>query len=75
MVEYSKYSRNFLKSDQDEYMKNNLVYKGRENIINFLDKLPKMKHDFGSFVIDVPFANVSFFYISIYYDIDICKLF
>ncbi|KAE9530486.1 hypothetical protein AGLY_010948 [Aphis glycines] len=33
-------------------------YLPEKNIINFLEKLPKSKHDCGSFVVDVPLANV-----------------
>lgn len=54
---YSEDSRNLLKPDRNK--KNRIIHKGRENIINFLDKLPKTKHDVGSFFIDVPLANVS----------------
>lgn len=55
----------FLKSDHNITTKKNVVYKNIDHIINFLEKLPKTKHDFGSFVIDVPLANVSlnFFFI------------
>lgn len=35
------------------------MHKGSDNIINFFNKLPKTKHDLGSFVIDVPFVNVN----------------
>jgi len=49
-------SRNFLKPDQNI---NCFLHKGKANIMNILEKLPKTKHDFGSFIIDVPFASVS----------------
>lgn len=39
--------------------RNRFLHKNRENIINFLEKLPKTKHDLGSFQVDVPIANVS----------------
>lgn len=39
--------------------RNSLLHRGRENILNFLETLPKTKHDLGSFQIDVPFVNVS----------------
>jgi len=45
--------------DSHEYEKSRYLHKGKENIINFLEKLPKSKHDYGSFVVDVPLANVS----------------
>ncbi|KAE9530577.1 hypothetical protein AGLY_011039, partial [Aphis glycines] len=57
LTEYLPESRNFLKTDNHEYEKSYL-HKGKENIINFfLEKLPKSKHDYGSFVVDVPLAN------------------
>ncbi|VVC28362.1 Hypothetical protein CINCED_3A015947 [Cinara cedri] len=52
LSQYSADSRNLLKPDRNK--KNRLIHKGRENVINFLDKLPKTKHDMGSFLIDVP---------------------
>lgn len=53
-------SRNFIKNPDRIMKKKGFVHRGRENIIHYLDKLPKTKHDMGSFIIDVPFANVSF---------------
>lgn len=58
MTQYMSGSRNFLMPNINSQRKS-LVHKGRDNIINFLNKLPKTKHDFGSFVIDAPFINVS----------------
>lgn len=55
---YISESRNLLISDQNKNT-NCVIHKGKENIINILEKLPKTKHDFGSFIIDVPFASVS----------------
>jgi len=56
---YLPESRNFLKSKQKNQQRHRLLHKGKENIINFLEKLPKTKHDLGSFIIDVPLATVS----------------
>lgn len=52
-------SRNFLKTERNKNIRNRCLHKGRENIINFIDKLPKTKHDLGSFLVDVSLANVS----------------
>lgn len=57
--QYLPESRNLLKSDSSRQGRNRLIHKGKDNVVNFLSKLPKTKHDFGSFVVDVPFANVS----------------
>ncbi|KAE9534786.1 hypothetical protein AGLY_008078 [Aphis glycines] len=56
LANYIPESRNLLISDQNQNI-NCLIHKGKENIINILEKLPKTKHDFGSFIIDVPFAS------------------
>lgn len=58
LAEYIPESRNLLTHDVNKN-KNNLKYKGKANIIHILEKLPKTKHDFGSFIIDIPLANVS----------------
>ncbi|KAF0721205.1 nuclear RNA export factor 1-like, partial [Aphis craccivora] len=55
--EYLPESRNFLKINRQKYKKRRYLHKGKDNITNFLDKLPKTKHDHGSFVDDVPLAN------------------
>ncbi|XP_060841874.1 nuclear RNA export factor 1-like [Rhopalosiphum padi] len=54
LTNYMPESRNFLKPDQNI---NCFLHKGKANIMNILEKLPKTKHDFGSFIIDVPFAS------------------
>jgi len=59
LSQYLPESRNFLKTDRHKHEKRRYLHKGKENIINFLDKLPKSKHDLGSFIVDVPLANVS----------------
>jgi len=59
LTQYLPESRNFLKSDKHKLGKSRFVHKGRENVLNFIDKLPKTKHDLGSFIVDVPLANVS----------------
>lgn len=59
LAQYIPESRNFLKNDRNKNGKNRNVFRGRHNIVNFIDKLPKTKHDLGSFLIDVPLANVS----------------
>lgn len=56
LADYMPKSRNLLISGQN---KNSFILKGKANIISILEKLPKTKHDFGSFIIDVPFASVS----------------
>ncbi|VVC36819.1 Nuclear transport factor 2,TAP C-terminal (TAP-C) domain,Nuclear transport factor 2, eukaryote,UBA- [Cinara cedri] len=56
---YLPYSRNYLQSDQNIYGLSGLLHTGKDNILNFLEKLPKTKHDLGSFIIDVPLANAS----------------
>lgn len=58
LSEYIFESRNLLVSTRNNN-KNCLLHRGRENILNFFEKLPKTKHDLGSFQIDVPLANVS----------------
>lgn len=55
---YTQESRNLLVSTRNNF-RNSLLHRGRENILNFLETLPKTKHDLGSFQIDVPFVNVS----------------
>lgn len=55
LSQYLPESRNFMKVSG----RNRFLHKNRENIINFLEKLPKTKHDLGSFQVDVPIANVS----------------
>ncbi|XP_025206227.1 nuclear RNA export factor 1-like [Melanaphis sacchari] len=57
LSQYLYESRNFLKSDRNKQGKSRFLHKGKENIMNFLDKLPKSKHDFGSFIVDVPLAT------------------
>lgn len=59
LSQYLSESRNFLKSDRNKYGRSRYVHKGRENIINFLDKLPRTKHDLGSFIVDVPLATTA----------------
>ncbi|XP_029344670.1 nuclear RNA export factor 1-like [Acyrthosiphon pisum] len=54
---YLPESRNFLKSKQKNQLRLRLLHRGRENIIDFLEKLPKTKHDIGSFIVDVPLAT------------------
>ncbi|XP_015373153.1 PREDICTED: nuclear RNA export factor 1-like isoform X2 [Diuraphis noxia] len=54
LADYMPKSRNLLISNQN---KNSFIFKGNANIIGILEKLPKTKHDFGSFIIDVPFAS------------------
>jgi len=61
LSQYLPESRNFLKFDRHKQGKRRFLHKGKENIINFLDKLPKTKHDLGSFIVDVPLANVCIF--------------
>jgi len=56
---YLPESRNFLISKQKNQLRHRLLHRGRENIIDFLEKLPKTKHDLGSFIVDVPLATVS----------------
>jgi len=56
LADYMPKSRNSLISGQN---KNSFIHKGNASIISILEKLPKTKHDFGSFIIDVPFASVS----------------
>ncbi|XP_015373159.1 PREDICTED: nuclear RNA export factor 1-like [Diuraphis noxia] len=59
LSQYLPESRNFLKFDRNKQGKRRFLHKGKENIINFLDKLPKTKHDLGSFIVDVPLANAA----------------
>lgn len=56
LAQYKKLSRNILKKNKTE---SNFTYRGREKIINILEKLPKTKHDLVSIIVDVPFVNVS----------------
>jgi nuclear RNA export factor len=60
LSQYLHEGRNFLKSDRNKQGRGRFLHKGKENIINFLDKLPKSKHDLGSFIVDVPLATVSY---------------
>ncbi|KAF0768036.1 nuclear RNA export factor 2-like [Aphis craccivora] len=57
--EYLPESRNFLKTNRHNYEKRRYLHKSKDNITNFLDKLPKTKHDHSSFVVDVPLANAA----------------
>ncbi|KAE9534785.1 hypothetical protein AGLY_008077 [Aphis glycines] len=59
LSQYLPESRNFLKNDRNKQGRGRYLHKGKENIINFLDKLPKSKHDLGSFIVDVPLANAA----------------
>jgi len=58
LSQYLPKSRNFLNNNRNKQERGRYLHKGKENIINFLDKLPKSKHDLGSFIVDVPLANV-----------------
>jgi len=58
LADYMPKSRNLLISGLDKN-ENSFIHKGNANITSILEKLPKTKHDFGSFIIDVPFASVS----------------
>jgi len=58
LADYMPHSRNLLIPGLNKN-KNSCVHKGKANIISILEKLPKTKHDFCSFIIDVPFASVS----------------
>lgn len=58
LADYTPNSQNLLISGLNKN-KNSFVHKGKANIISIFEKLPKTKHDFGSFIIDVPFASVS----------------
>jgi len=58
LTEYIPKSQNLLTSDLNKNI-NNFIHRGKANVLKFLEKLPKTKHDFGSFIIDVPFASVS----------------
>lgn len=66
LSQYLSESRNFLKSDRNKHGRSRYVHKGRENIINFLDKLPRTKHDIGSFLVDVPLATVSLLWLNFF---------
>ncbi|XP_050438937.1 nuclear RNA export factor 1-like isoform X2 [Adelges cooleyi] len=58
LMQYLPESRNLFKlSEMNSSKRSRFIHKGRENIINFLEKLPKTKHDLGSFTVDVPLAN------------------
>ncbi|XP_060839178.1 nuclear RNA export factor 1-like [Rhopalosiphum padi] len=59
LSQYLHEGRNFLKSDRNKQGRGRFLHKGKENIINFLDKLPKSKHDLGSFIVDVPLATAA----------------
>lgn len=69
LSQYLPKSRNFLKSNHKNEIEHRLLHRGRENIIDFLNKLPKTKHDYGSFIVDVPLATVGilFYFILIIY--------
>ncbi|XP_022175908.1 nuclear RNA export factor 1-like isoform X2 [Myzus persicae] len=56
LADYTPNSQNLLISGLNKN-KNSFVHKGKANIISIFEKLPKTKHDFGSFIIDVPFAS------------------
>ncbi|CAI6357453.1 unnamed protein product [Macrosiphum euphorbiae] len=58
-LKYHAESRNFLKFDQNRHGRRGFLHKGKEDIINFLDKLPKTKHDIGSFIVDVPLETAA----------------
>jgi len=58
LADYLPKSRNLLISGFNKNI-NSFIHKGKANILSILEKLPKTKHDFGSFIIDVPFASVS----------------
>lgn len=58
LADYLPKSRNLLVSGLNKN-KNSFIHKSKANILSILEKLPKTKHDFGSFIIDVPFASVS----------------
>ncbi|XP_050434890.1 nuclear RNA export factor 1-like [Adelges cooleyi] len=57
LTQYLQRSRNLLAFPKINLNKKS--YRGRENIFNFLEKLPKSKHDLGSFTVDVPLANTT----------------
>ncbi|XP_060842102.1 nuclear RNA export factor 1-like isoform X1 [Rhopalosiphum padi] len=59
LSQYIYESRNFLKSNRKRKHKRCLLHRGNENIINFLDKLPKTKHNLDSFIVDVPLATAA----------------
>ncbi|XP_060865132.1 nuclear RNA export factor 1-like [Metopolophium dirhodum] len=59
LSQYLPESRNFLKSDRNRHGRRRYLHKGKQDIINFLDKLPKTKHDIGSFIVDVPLATAA----------------
>ncbi|CAH1731565.1 unnamed protein product [Aphis gossypii] len=59
LSQYLPKSRNFLKNDRNQQERGRYLHKGKENIVNFLEKLPKSKHDLGSFIVDVPLANAA----------------
>lgn len=58
LLDHSQENRNLLHSTSTKN-ENRFLHRGQENITNFLETLPKTKHDLGSFQIDVPIANVS----------------
>jgi len=58
LADYLPKSRNLLISGLNKNI-NSFIHKGKANILSILENLPKTKHDFGSFIIDVPFASVS----------------
>ncbi|XP_016655990.1 nuclear RNA export factor 1 isoform X2 [Acyrthosiphon pisum] len=57
LADYLPKSRNLLTIGLNKNI-NSFIHKGKANILSILEKLPKTKHDFGSFIIDVPFASV-----------------
>jgi len=59
LSQYLPESRNFLRTDRCKNGRTRCVHIGKENIVNFLGKLPKTKHDLGSFIVDVPLANAA----------------
>ncbi|CAI6365160.1 unnamed protein product [Macrosiphum euphorbiae] len=56
LADYLPKSRNLLISGLNKNI-NSFIHKGKANILSILENLPKTKHDFGSFIIDVPFAS------------------
>ncbi|XP_025202678.1 nuclear RNA export factor 1-like [Melanaphis sacchari] len=59
LSQYLHESRNFLKSNRHKQGRRHFLHKGKENIINCLDELPKTKHDLDSFIVDVPLATTA----------------
>ncbi|XP_050527451.1 nuclear RNA export factor 1-like isoform X2 [Daktulosphaira vitifoliae] len=58
--QYLPESRNLIKiPEMGKIKRSRFLHKGKENIVNFLEKLPKTKHDLESFIVDVPIANAA----------------